>query len=139
MHFTDIQLIARAKNVARKSRVSESMSIGYVGCALVTDKGHVYEGVSIEAFCGIGFCAESSAISAMLTAGEHRIQRIVAIDANGKILPPCGRCREVIRQADAKNVRTRVIIGQKKFIFLRQLLPSIWQEAAFPKRKSQRK
>lgn len=138
MPITDVQLIARAREIAHHKRVSDSMSTGYVGCALVTGKGNVFVGTSIEAFCGVGFCAESSAIATMLTAGEHTIKRIVAIDAHGHILPPCGRCREVIRQADAANLSTKIITAPGKSIRLRQLLPKVWQEAAFPKRKKRK-
>jgi cytidine deaminase len=135
MRITDTELIRRARTIAHHKRVSESMSTGYVGCALITSKGNVYVGTSIEAFCGVGFCAEGSAIAAMLTAGEHTIKRIVATDAHGKILPPCGRCREVMRQADEKNLSTYIITAPGKHISLRKLLPKVWQESAFAERK----
>ncbi|MCU9602113.1 hypothetical protein OEV75_13000 [Caldibacillus kokeshiiformis] len=48
--------------------------------------------------CSIGFCAEHSAITAMVTAGERKIAKIVAVYEDGSILPPCGRCREFISQ-----------------------------------------
>ncbi len=138
MRITDHELIRRAGRLAHKRRLSESMSTGYVACALVTNTHHVYVGTSIESACGVGNCAESSAIAAMLTAGEQRIARIVAVDAKGNILPPCGRCREVMRQADAQNLRTDVIMSPTKRVKLRTLLPYIWQDLAYPKRKKTR-
>lgn len=95
---------------------------------MVTDKGNVYRGVCIDTASGMGFCAEHSAIAAMVTDGEHVIRSIVAIDKNGKILPPCGRCREFMSQIDKKNLDARVMIARNKGVKLRELLPHQWDE-----------
>jgi cytidine deaminase len=71
----------------------------------------------------MGFCAEHSAIAAMVTAGELRIRRIVAVLQDGTILPPCGRCREFMFQIDAHNLETKVILGKDKSVRLKELLP----------------
>ena len=52
---------------------------GDVGCALVTRAGNVYLGVCIDTGSGTGFCAEHSAIAAMVTGGELEIASIVAV------------------------------------------------------------
>lgn len=100
---------------------------GDVGCALETEAGNVYRGVCIDTASGTGFCAEHSAIAAMITAGEYRIKRIVAVwlDENEQahILSPCGRCRELIRQVDPENVNTEVILDADKTVALSDLLP----------------
>ncbi len=63
----------------------------------------------------------------MVTAGEYRIERIVAVwrDDAGRlyVLPPCGRCREFIHQIDAANIGTHVVIGRDEATELRHLLP----------------
>ena len=46
----------------------------------------------------MGFCAEHAAIAAMITAGENRITKVIAVYEDGTIIPPCGRCREFICQ-----------------------------------------
>lgn len=46
----------------------------------------------------MGFCAEHAAIAAMITAGENRIVKLVAVSSSDGIIPPCGRCREFINQ-----------------------------------------
>jgi cytidine deaminase len=100
--------------------------VGDVGCALVTDKGNVYLGVCIDTGSGTGFCAEHSAIAAMVTAGEFRIQKIVAVWMEGEdlyILSPCGRCREFMRQMDEGNLETEVIVEVDRAVRLRELLP----------------
>lgn len=94
---------------------------------LVTDRGNRYAGVCIDTGSGTGFCAEHSAIAAMVTAGEYRIARIVAVWRSDQgvlyVLPPCGRCRELIHQVDPANIDTEVVLGYDKVATLRELLP----------------
>lgn len=71
-------LIVRAASVVHPIRVGDRL-FGDVGCALRTDRGNEYLGVCIDTGSGTGFCAEHSAIAAMVTAGETRIARIVAV------------------------------------------------------------
>ena len=80
------ELIEKAKSVLKPRKIKHGFTVGDVGCALITDKGNVYLGVSIDTCCGMGFCAEHSAIAAMVTHGEHIIKKIVAVVENG--LPP---------------------------------------------------
>jgi len=120
------ELIGKAKSVLRPRRIKHGFTVGDVGCALVTDKGNVYLGVCIDTASGMGFCAEHSAIAAMVTHGEHVIKRIVAVVENGKPIPPCGRCREFMRQIHEENSETEVIIDKDKSVKLRELLPFSW-------------
>jgi cytidine deaminase len=100
---------------------------GDVAAVLVTNAGNEYGGVCIDTASGTGFCAEHAAIAAMVTAGEYRISRIVAVwrDDNEQlyVLPPCGRCREFIRQIDPANLDTQIVLGRKKSLPLEDLLP----------------
>ncbi|MBI2971536.1 MAG: cytidine deaminase [Candidatus Aenigmarchaeota archaeon] len=68
---TNEQLIQKAKSVVRPRKIAHGFTVGDVGCALVTDKGTMYLGVCIDACSGMGFCAEHSAIAAMVTHGEY--------------------------------------------------------------------
>ncbi len=123
--LTNEALIERATSVVNPKKIGSHL-IGDVGCALVTDKGNIYLGVCIDVSSGMGFCAEHSAIAAMITAGEYRIEKIVAVwkDENGTcILSPCGRCREFMRQIDAGNLETQVILDTGKVMRLADLLP----------------
>ena len=127
MVFNNKELISKAKRAARLHKASKDVRIGDVGCALITNKNHVYTGVSIDACCGIGFCAEHGAIAAMVTNREYVIKKIVAV-GNRKILPPCGRCRELMFEINPKNYEAQVIIGTNKTIKLKNLLPHVWQK-----------
>jgi len=119
-------LIEKAKSVLKPRKIKHGFTVGDVGCALVTDKGNVYLGVSIDTASGMGFCAEHSAIAAMVTHGEHRIKKIVAVVEDGTPIPPCGRCREFMSQIHEENPEAEVIIGKNKSVKLKELLPFSW-------------
>ena len=119
-------LIEIAAGVLNPRRVAGRL-FGDVGCSLVTGSGNHYPGVCIDTGSGTGFCAEHAAIAAMGTAGEYRIDKIVAVwrDDVGRlhVLPPCGRCREFIRQVDPENLSTQVILGREETASMAELLP----------------
>lgn len=116
-------LIEKAKSVLGEFSLGcLGSSAGAVGAALVTDKGNVYTGICIVAHCGIGFCAEHAAVAEMLKNRESRISKIVAVSEDG-IIPPCGRCRELINQVNSKNVDTDVCLGINTYKKLNELLP----------------
>jgi cytidine deaminase len=121
--ITNTELIERAKSVVQPHKVQGNFMVGDVGSALLSENGNVYLGVCIDTSSGMGFCAEHSAIAAMVTAGELRIRRIVAVLQDSTILPPCGRCREFMFQIDAHNLETEVILGKDKSVRLKELLP----------------
>lgn len=124
--LSDRELIERAVSVVNARRIGDYL-VGDVGSALVSESGEVYTGVCMDVSCGIGFCAEHSAIAAMLTAGENRIAKIVAVwkDEDGavSVLAPCGRCREFMRQIQDGALGTRVILGRDDVVTLADLLP----------------
>ena len=120
------ELIDRAKSVRKSRKIKHGFTVGDVGCALITDKGNVYLGVSIDTCCGMGFCAEHSAIAAMVTHGEHIIRKIVAVAENGMPISPCGRCRELMHQIHEENIDTEVVIRKNKSVKLKDLLPLPW-------------
>jgi len=119
-------LIASAEAVLNPHTVDDR-GFGDVGCTVVTKAGNQYSGVCIDTSSGTGFCAEHAAIAAMVTAGEYEIAKIVAVwrDDQGAlhVVPPCGRCREFIRQIDPANLDTEVVLSQTSSAPLRDLLP----------------
>ena len=128
--MTNAELIERAVSVVNPRKIAHGFTVGDVGAALLTDKGNVHVGVCIDVASGIGFCAEHSAIAAMVTGGEQHIRKIVAALGDGTVLPPCGRCREFMRQIDPRNLDdTEVVLGAEKAVRLRELLPRPWDEA----------
>jgi cytidine deaminase len=73
--YTTLELIAKAKTVLHPRERSLGNSAGDVACALLSVAGNLYLGVCIDIGSGIGFCAEHSAIAAMITAGESKISK----------------------------------------------------------------
>lgn len=127
LQITNKELIAKAKSMVKSRKIKHRFSVGDVGCALITDNGNVYLGVSIDTSSGMGFCAEHSAIAAMVTNREHKIKKIVAVSENG-IAAPCGRCREFMHQIHEDNLNAEVIIGKNKVVKLKELLPHPWDK-----------
>ena len=81
----------------------------------------------MDLWCGIGFCAEHSAIANMIShSNETQIKTIVA-SCDNKLLYPCGRCREIMELIDKRNRNnTYIIIPGNKKIKLKNLLPGEW-------------
>lgn len=123
-------LYAAAKAVLNPRRLSGSAEAGGVGAALLSASGAVYTGVCIDTACSMGFCAEHAAAAAMVTAGESQVLRMVAVNWDGAILPPCGRCREFISQLHDENLQAEVLVGEGIVVRLRDLLPYDWRAAA---------
>jgi cytidine deaminase len=123
-------LYAAAKALLNPRRLSAEAEAGGVGAALETESGRVYMGVCIDTACSMGFCAEHAAAAAMVTAGENRVVRMVAVNWDGQVLPPCGRCREFISQLHPDNLKAEVRVGQDTVVRLQELLPYDWREAA---------
>lgn len=124
------ELYQRAKSALNPRQLSESAEAGGVSAALLTDGGHVYLGVCIDTACSMGFCAEHAAAAAMVTAGENKVVKMVAVGWNGQVLPPCGRCREFISQLHDDNREAEVMVSRDTVVQLNELLPHDWREAA---------
>ena len=133
--LTNFEMIERAKKALNPRELYLGNSAGDVACALLSSKGNLYLGVCIDISSGIGFCAEHSAIAAMITAGETSIAKVVAVWGPGTVLPPCGRCRELMYEIDPANLEcTEVILGEHSAIKLKDLLPHPYHEVWSEKR-----
>jgi hypothetical protein len=82
------ELIGRAEAVLRPRLVGDRW-FGDVGSAIEAASDSVYVGVCVDTGA-TGFCAEQAAAAAMVTAGETRVRRVVAVwrDSRlGELLP----------------------------------------------------
>jgi cytidine deaminase len=59
----------------------------------------------------------------MLKYHESKIAVVVAVNDRGKVLPPCGRCREMMWQLDAANKDALIVLDVDLALPLRELLP----------------
>ena len=82
--------------------------------------------IPIDSNCALGNCAEYAAIAEMLKNNESEIERIVAYSAKRKIYSPCGRCRELIRMINEKNLDTKVMVNENKIVTIKELLPEMY-------------
>ena len=98
------ELFAAAK--AAQANAYAPYSRFRVGAALRTPSGAIYSGGNVEnAAYPEGWCAETSAISAMARAGERHIAEICVIGDGEALCTPCGGCRQRIREfAEAGTV-----------------------------------
>lgn len=101
---------------------------GFVGCAMLSRTGEIITGINMDLDCGLGFCAEHSAAANLLARGETLVMTMVAVTREKKILPPCGRCRELLFQLNRENRNTLIVLEPYKAIPLSQLLPMNWQD-----------
>lgn len=85
-----------------------------------------YKGVCFDMPCSMGFCAEHAAIAAMITDGESKIKKVIAVYKDGTIIPPCGRCREFICQIHDDNYQCEVMVGENTILTIGDLLPIRW-------------
>jgi len=124
--MNNTMLIQEAIQVVNPKTMGNA-TMGGVGCALETSTGKIFKGVCIDTISGMGFCAEHTAVSQMITQGEYRVLKIVTVkkdtEGNLAILPPCGRCREFIYQTNNENKDTDVVLGLDTSSKLEDLLP----------------
>ena len=100
-----------------------------MAAAIQSESGRIYTGVCVDTACTLGICAERNAIFQMLTNGEHRITRVLAVMPNGKTGAPCGACRELMVQLDPQRYRDIQIMLDyegEKIITLGELTPEWW-------------
>jgi len=116
-------LIELAAALAHPFAPSADCTAATVASVLTTVDSNVYTGVCAETACSLGFCAEHAAVAEMLKARESAIYMIVAVNNEGVILSPCGRCRELLWRVDDRNESAWVVLGPNEKVLLRELLP----------------
>jgi cytidine deaminase len=77
-----------------------------VGAAMRDERGRIFAGCNIEnAAYPQGWCAEPSAISALIAAGGTRITEVAVMGNGDTLSTPCGGCRQKIREFAKGDVR----------------------------------
>ena len=97
-----------------------------VGAVVRSASGALYTGANVEnAAYPQGWCAETSALAAMIMAGETRLAEIAVIAAGQDICTPCGGCRQKIREFAQPNARILCygLEGLRATYTLGELLP----------------
>ena len=117
----DLELVDKAKDLIEKRKSKRSS----VAAVLRTKSNKIFHGVNIEIECSApcSICAEYAAIGTMVSEGEEEIETIVAFAyKNGRVLPPCGQCRQFISEFGDPYVIVEVDRKLKK-VRLSELYP----------------
>jgi cytidine deaminase len=119
-------LIEAAKSARLKAYAPYSKFL--VGAAVRDENGKIHGGCNIEnAAYPQGWCAETSAIAAMIMSGGHAIAEMAVIGTGDLLCTPCGGCRQKIREFAKGNVKIHMCgeDGKLKQTFtLAELLPA---------------
>ena len=123
IHDEQIQSYIWRQKRCSSQVISEQMCSGGVGAAVCTKQGRIFTGVCVDTDCSLGMCAERNALSTMITAGEFDIDMVIAVNKNGRVLPPCGACREFMGQFCHANDIQVVVDNDGTVVHLRDLMP----------------
>ena len=121
-------LYKEACRLQGEKKISKVLKIKGVVSALMTANGNIYLGISLANSCAAGMCAERNAIGTMLTNGETEICKILSVKDYGRIINPCGVCRECMRQLGDYSKDIEVMLEDKKIKKLSQLTSDWWGE-----------
>lgn len=122
-------LYQAAKAVLKPREISAMMQAGGVAAAVEAKSGRIYTGVCVDCACTLGICAERNALFNMITEGERNIKRVLAVNWDGKLMPPCGACREFMVQLMPKNygeIEVMLDFDKKEIVRLNELTPKWW-------------
>lgn len=123
------RLYREAVRVLAPRKISEYVEAGGVAAAIESASGRIYTGVCVDSACTLGICAERSAVFNMLTNGESEIKRVIAVGSDGKAIPPCGACRELMSQLmpnGYKDIGIMLDCEKNRVVTLGELTPEWW-------------
>lgn len=112
--------------IAARTRAYAPYSKFSVGAAVRGASGAVYAGCNVEnAAYPEGCCAETSALSAMVMAGETRVIEVAVAGAGESLVTPCGGCRQRLREFAADDTKIHICgpEGLRRTVTLGELLP----------------
>ena len=75
-----------------------------VGAAVLDEHGRIHAGANVEnAAYPQGWCAETSALAAMVAAGGRRVLALAVCAVSEHPVTPCGGCRQRLREFAADD------------------------------------
>ena len=123
------KLYEAAKAVQNEVKISDYVTAGEVSAAIESESGKIYTGVCIDTASTLGICAERNAMFNMISNGEYKVKRVLAILPDGKTGAPCGACREFMVQLmadDYKNIEIMLDYETGKIVKLGDITPEWW-------------
>ena len=115
-----------AASLDARSKSHSPYSNYAVGAAILDEQGRIHRGANMEnAAYPQGWCAEATALGAMLMAGGKQAKAVLVTGPGPEIITPCGGCRQKLREFAALDLP--VIAGDPRGIkaqwTLEELLP----------------
>ena len=123
------RLYEAAKAVQNEVKISDYVTAGEVSAAIESESGKIYTGVCIDTASTLGICAERNAMFNMISNGEYKVKRVLAILPDGKTGAPCEACREFMVQLmadDYKNIEIMLDYETGKIVKLGDITPEWW-------------
>ena len=123
------KLYDAARAVQNDRRISQYIEAGCVAAAVLSGSGRIYTDVCVDTCSTLGICAERNAIFNMITNGESRIEKVIAVMPDGKTGAPCGACRELMVQLmpeDYKGVEIMMDYDTGRVVTLGEITPEWW-------------
>lgn len=117
-------LLAKARTMMLRAYAPYSKF--HVGAAVRDEDGGVHGGCNVEnAAYPQGWCAETSAIAALVSAGKKRVLECVVIGPGPEFVTPCGGCRQKLREFASDDLKIHLCgsDGLHRTVTLGQLLP----------------
>lgn len=103
-----------------------------VGAAIRAASGAVYAGCNVENVAyPQGTCAEAGAIALMVASGETRIDEVLVVADSTAPTPPCGGCRQKLREFAGPGVKVTMttLEGKSLTMSMEDLLPGAFSPA----------
>lgn len=97
-----------------------------VGAAVRSASGRIYVGCNVEnASFPEGICAESSALGAMVAAGEYEVVEVLTVADSAAVTTCCGGCRQRISELARPETPVHAAgpDGIRRTFTLEELLP----------------
>lgn len=109
-----------------RSRAYAPYSDHPVAAIVETASGERFGGTNVEVVHFKSQCAEASAISAMISAGDRDIRRVWILGPGAVPCTPCGDCRQRLREFGNGDTLVSAVNDQGEILLertLAQLLP----------------
>ncbi|HSH26619.1 MAG TPA: cytidine deaminase [Wenzhouxiangella sp.] len=102
-----------------------------VAAVVETDSGQRFGGTNVEVAHFKSVCAEASALSALIAAGQRSIKRVYVLGPTAQPCPPCGDCRQRLREFATDELEI-LAVDESGEIRLRRTLAQLLPDAFGP-------
>ncbi len=123
------RLRAAAREAASHARAPYSGL--HVGAAALTRSGDIVSGCNVEnASYGMTLCAECG-LASQATLQDARLVALSVQTNDGRLLTPCGRCRQVLSEIGGPDL---LVDADPEPARIRELLPGAFDDSQLPGR-----